>query len=310
MATGFFTDELFLEHRTGTHPERPERISVAREHLEKQQYFGRLHTLPRRFASNEELQLVHPADHIARVQAVSERGGGMLDPDTVLSRQSFEAARLAAGAGLSAVDAIQAGQIDRAFLLVRPPGHHALAERAMGFCLFANVAVCARYAQSKGFAKVAIVDWDVHHGNGTEAIFYTDPTVLFTSIHQYPFYPGTGAASDTGTLAGEGFTLNVPMQAGSDDAAYEKKLHEVMLPAIERFEPDLMIISAGFDAHRADPLGGMNLSTNAFARFTQLVLDCATQSSSCKGRVISMLEGGYDLSALAESAEVHLAGLV
>jgi acetoin utilization deacetylase AcuC-like enzyme len=310
MPTAFFTDDLFLKHRTGTHPERPERISVPRETLEKQQYFRQLHWLPRRFATDAELELVHPAEHIERVRSVSERGGGMLDPDTVLSRDSAEAARLAVGAGLAAVDALHTGQAERAFLLVRPPGHHALAERAMGFCLFANVAVCARYAQSTGLKRLAVLDWDVHHGNGTEAIFYNDPTVLFTSIHQYPFYPGTGAASDTGASAGTGFTLNVPMQAGSDDAAYEQKLRNVMLPAIERFEPELLIISAGFDAHRADPLGGMNLSTNAFARFTQLAVDCAKQSSTCKGRVISMLEGGYDLNALAESVEVHLAGLL
>jgi acetoin utilization deacetylase AcuC-like enzyme len=308
MATGFFTDDLFLEHITGAHPEQPARISVARERLERQHYFGSLIQLTRRFATDEELKLVHPAEHIDRVRAISERGGGMLDPDTVVSRRSDEAARLAVGAALQAVDGIASGTIERAFVLARPPGHHALAGRAMGFCLFSTIAICARYAQQHGFAKVAILDWDVHHGNGTEAIFYDDPTVFFTSIHQYPFYPGTGAASDTGTGAGAGFTLNVPMRGGSDDADYERQLVNVMLPALERFQPDILLLSAGFDAHRADPLGGMYLSTEMFARMTVLVRDFATQH--CGGRIISLLEGGYDLAALADSVEVHLAGLL
>lgn len=305
--TGFFTDDLFLEHLTGAHPERPERISSARTVLERQSYFSSLQQLPKRFATDEELRLVHPQAHIARVESMSQRGGGMLDADTVVSRRSAEAARLAAGAGLQAVDALARGEIERAFLLVRPPGHHALADRAMGFCLFSNIAVCARYAQQQGFANVAIVDWDVHHGNGTEAIFYDDPTVLFASIHQYPFYPGTGAASDTGRGAGEGATLNIPMAAGSDDADYERQFRERIIPALERFQPDILLISAGFDAHRADPLGGMYLSTDIFARLTAMMTTFA--KAHCNGRVISMLEGGYDLKALADAVEAHVAVL-
>jgi acetoin utilization deacetylase AcuC-like enzyme len=305
--TGFFTDDLFLEHLTGTHPERPERISSARTKLEQQSYFGSLKQFPKRFATDEELRLVHPQDHITRVENMSQRGGGMLDADTVVSRRSAEAARLAVGAGLQAVDALVRGEAERAFLLVRPPGHHALADRAMGFCLFSNIAVCARYAQQQGFAKVAIVDWDVHHGNGTEAIVYDDPTVLFTSIHQYPFYPGTGAASDTGRGAGEGATLNVPMAAGSSDADYERQFRDRIIPALERFQPDILLISAGFDAHRADPLGGMHLSTEVFARLTAMVTTVA--NAQCNGRVISMLEGGYDLTALADAVEAHVAVL-
>lgn len=307
--TALFTDDLFLEHDTGrSHPETARRLDSIRARLERQGYFGKFAELERRFATPEEIGLNHTQDHVRTVAAACKPGGGFLDGDTVVSEQSFEAARLAAGVGLAAADAIKAGSIQRALLLVRPPGHHSLETRAMGFCLFNNIAICARYLQSIGYAKVAILDWDVHHGNGTEASFYDDPTVLFISTHQYPFYPGTGAAGDRGTGAGSGFTLNVPMAAMAADAEYRAAFEDQVLPALMDFQPDVLLISAGFDAHRDDPLAMIQLQTSSYEWMTERIRAFAEEH--CGGRVISFLEGGYNLDALAESVEAHAAVLL
>jgi len=309
MRTALFTDDLFLQHDTGQgHPECSSRLISIRKKLERQPYFGEFRELERRFASEEEIALVHDLDYIKKLREFTKTGGGYLDGDTPAVLDSFDAASLAAGVGLAAADAILDGTLDRAILLVRPPGHHALPSRAMGFCLFNNIAICARYLQKKGIKKIGILDWDVHHGNGTEAAFYEDPGIFFVSMHHYPFYPGTGAASDRGRNGGEGFTLNIPMPGNSSDDDYRAVFLEKVIPALTSFAPEILLISAGFDAHQMDPLGGMNLTTDMFQWMTEKSVELA--ASCCQDRIISFLEGGYHLQALADSVAVHAAALL
>jgi acetoin utilization deacetylase AcuC-like enzyme len=258
---------------------------------------------PRR-ASQAELEAVHTREHIERIRAACERGGGALDGgDTFASPASYDVALLAAGAVVSAIDAVVSGKAASAFCAVRPPGHHAERDEPMGFCLFNNVAVGARYARQRhGIERVAILDWDVHHGNGTQHIFEEDPTVLYASLHQYPLYPGTGAASERGTGEGEGTTLNIPLPAGTDEKRYLEEFESSLLPALRAFAPGLLLISAGFDAHRDDPLANMLLTEESYAEFTRLVAPVAP--------IVSVLEGGYNLQALASSVEHHLRALI
>lgn len=308
MNAGYFTDDLFLEHDTGrTHPEHSNRLRAIRERFEKT-LAGRFLKLKGRSATPAEVELIHDARYVQSLEAFCKRDGGYLDGDTPVSAKSYDAAMLAAGAGLEAADRIKAGEISRALLLVRPPGHHSLQDRAMGFCLFNNIAICARYLQSIGFQRPAIVDWDVHHGNGTQDSFYEDPSVFFASLHQFPFYPGTGAASETGTKAGLGATLNVPLSAGSGDERYRTAFTEQLLPALENFGPDVLLISAGFDAHRDDPLAGMELTAASYEWMTRDLGEFANRQ--CGGRMISFLEGGYNLKALADSVEAHAAAML
>jgi acetoin utilization deacetylase AcuC-like enzyme len=228
--------------------------------------------------------------------------------DTHACRESYDAALLAAGAVLQAVDGVMKGELSAAFCAVRPPGHHAESEAAMGFCLFNNIAIGARYAQKKyGVERVAILDWDVHHGNGTQEIFYADDSVFYISLHQYPYYPGTGAANETGTGNGEGLTLNCPMAAGSGWKEYEEAFRSKILPALHKFQPHLVMISAGFDAHKDDPLAHIQLTEDSFAEMTNMMMEIA--SKYCNGKIISVLEGGYDLQALARSVEKHVHAL-
>ena len=250
-------------------------------------------------ATDEDLLRVHTQEHVDAI--VATRGKAtMIDEDTFTSPDSDEIARLAAGAVMTGVDrALDGAPGSRALVLVRPPGHHAEADRAMGFCLYSNIAVGAAYARSRGCARVAIVDYDVHHGNGTQWIFYEDPTVLFVSSHQFPFYPGTGAASEKGRGEGLGFTLNIPLDAGARDEEVEHKYDEQVLPALREFKPDLLMISAGFDAHEMDPLGQLRMTTEGFARLTKTLLNLADEI--CEGRVVLVTEGGYDLKALEDS---------
>jgi acetoin utilization deacetylase AcuC-like enzyme len=227
----------------------------------------------------------------------------------VMSPKSFDAALRAAGAAIYAVDQVMSGAAGNAFCAVRPPGHHALRNKAMGFCLFNNVAIAARYVQKKhGLAKVLIVDWDVHHGNGTQAAFYDDPTVLYFGVHQWPFYPGTGAADEKGEGRGLGTTVNVPLPAGSGDREFQRAFEEALEPAARAFRPDFVLISAGFDAHEGDTLGRMKVSTEGYARLTRIVRRIADPSA--RGRIVSVLEGGYNLDALAASVEAHLRALM
>jgi acetoin utilization deacetylase AcuC-like enzyme len=252
---------------------------------------------PRR-VTDDELRRVHDADYLTMLRETAGRAVA-LDADTFTSPESYETARFAAGAATGAVDAVvDGGQGSRVFALVRPPGHHAERAKAMGFCFFNSVAVAAAHARARGLGRVAIVDYDVHHGNGTQWSFYDDPNVLFISSHQYPYYPGTGAAGDIGTGKGRGFTVNLPLAAGATDADYERVFGEVAFPVLRQFAPELILLSAGFDAHADDPLGGMRLTASEFVRLTAAVGTIADQC--CGGRVVALTEGGYDLKALAD----------
>ncbi|MFN3605069.1 MAG: histone deacetylase [Leptonema sp. (in: bacteria)] len=304
MQPQIYYDELFLRHQTGDyHPEVPERLIAILDELKKKNVLDKFQLLTKRFAIKEELKLVHNSFYIDYVEQLSKRGGGYLDGDTPVSKDTFQAALLAAGSGLQAMDAILDQQTNRVLLLVRPPGHHSLKSKGMGFCVFNNIALAARYGLQKGLKKIAILDWDVHHGNGTQEEFYKDSNVLFISIHQYPFYPGTGSIDEIGEEEGKGYTLNIPMQKGSTDSDYQKAFQNKILPKLEEFEPEIILISAGFDAHKRDPLGGIELSTAAFEWMTQKLVDFSREC--CQGRMISFLEGGYSLSDLAESVRVH-----
>lgn len=262
-----------------------------------------------RGASVDELTRVHAAGYVDDLLATAGRAVA-LDGDTFTSPQTLEVAMLAAGAGLTAVDAVLRGDgPTRGFALVRPPGHHAERDRAMGFCLFNNVAVAAAHARALGLARVAIVDYDVHHGNGTQHAFYDDPSVLFVSSHQFPYYPGSGAASETGTGDGRGYTLNLQLEAGAGDADYELIFQDVVVPVLRQFQPQLVLVSAGFDAFRDDPLGGMHVSAEQFGRLTAMLVLVADEC--CDGRLVAVTEGGYDLQGLGEclrSAADALAG--
>ena len=298
MPLTLVSSQRFVDHVTPVgHPERPERAEVFDAVAERFKAHGGRVVEPRP-ATDDDLARVHTRAHIDDI--VSRRGKAtMIDVDTFTSPESDEIARLAAGAVLTGVDQVLDGPPrSRALVLVRPPGHHAEADRAMGFCLYNNIAVGAAYARSRGCARVAIVDYDVHHGNGTQWIFYEDPSVLFVSSHQYPFYPGTGAASETGRGAGLGFTLNLPLEAGATDAEIEDKYAQQVMPALRQFKPDLLMISAGFDAHELDPLGQLRMTTEGFRRLTKALFDVADEL--CGGRVVIATEGGYDLTAVSQ----------
>jgi acetoin utilization deacetylase AcuC-like enzyme len=301
---GFCYGEDFLEHRTPDgHPERSDRLRAIVQHLKDCGFWESLVRLPPVLPNAKTILAVHTQEHMDLVQNVSHSGGGLLDEgDTHASARSYDVALLAAGAVVASIDTVMGGTVDAAFCAVRPPGHHAERDHPMGFCLFNNVAVGARYAQQHyGLERVAIVDWDVHHGNGTQHIFEEDPTVFYISLHQYPFYPGTGARNERGKARGEGFTLNFPMPAGTGEKDYLAAFTTEIVPALARYKPHLLIISAGFDAHCDDPLGGMRLTEDSFAKMTTLVKNIAP--------VISVLEGGYNLHALARSVEGHLKAL-
>jgi acetoin utilization deacetylase AcuC-like enzyme len=305
--TGFVYGPIYLEHKTGAgHPERPERLRAIVDRLETSGLLARLTAIAPRPAEERWLTTVHSRDYVRRVRERCKAGAENVDTtDAPVSRESYDAAVAAVGGVLAAVDAVVEGKVRSAFCAVRPPGHHARRERAMGFCLFNNVAVAARYVQKKhGLAKVLIVDWDVHHGNGTQEMFYADPTVFYFGIHQSPFYPGTGRADERGQGDGQGTTLNVPLAAGAGDRAYRQALERDLRPAAEAFRPDFVLISAGFDAHEDDLLGRMKVTADGFADLTRLVKDIAARH--CGGRLVSVLEGGYHLGALADSAEAHL----
>ena len=298
--------DRFAEHQTPPgHPERSERAEVFDAIATKWRRQGTEVVAPR-VATREQLARVHDADYVRRISETTGRATA-LDPDTYTSPDSYEVALLAAGAAVDAVERVLGGSHRAAVALVRPPGHHAERGRAMGFCLFNNVAVAAAHAHALGAAKVAIVDYDVHHGNGTQHIFEADRHVLYVSTHQYPFYPGTGAADEVGRDAGRGLTVNVPMEAGSVDEDYQTVFSGLVVPVLEQFEPDLVLVSAGFDAHADDPLGGMRLSSGAFAAMTADLRGVAEEC--CRGRIVLVTEGGYDLQGLGTSLDAVIAVL-
>jgi acetoin utilization deacetylase AcuC-like enzyme len=300
MKTGLVYDPIYLEHDTGDHVENPRRLVDAMSYLKETGIKERLISLPARPASLEELEMIHAPEYVSYVKSKAENGGGWLDPDTVMSPKSYEAALYAAGGVLVAVEAVIKGKVDNAFALVRPPGHHAVRDRAMGFCIFNNVAIAARFALSKfNLDRVFIADFDVHHGNGTQDAFYADPEVLYFSTHQYPFYPGTGWMNETGTGEGEGTTVNFPMAAGWGDEECLRAFNEVLVPVARRFQPQLILVSAGFDAHWADHLAMMRVTITGFAQMAMILKELA--SELCHGRLAYTLEGGYNLRVVASS---------
>ena len=308
--TLLYCDDLFLKHIPGVpHPERPQRIDRARGRLEKagidrQCVFGKADPIER-----EKLLRLHSTRQVELAEATCKAGGGHLDNDTPVSPRSFDAALLAAGCGIAAVDEVLAGNARNAFCMVRPPGHHATPTRSMGFCLFDNIALAAAHAIDKHeLTRILIVDWDVHHGNGTQDAFYDDPRVLFFSAHRYPFYPGTGAANETGAGKGAGYTINMPVAYGTEPAEYRQRFERTLQQAVDRIKPELVLISAGFDAHRLDPIGSLDLEVADFVALGKMVLDSA--DAHCSGRVVSMLEGGYDVDVLAECIEQHVRQLI
>ncbi|MBA3632530.1 MAG: histone deacetylase [Acidobacteria bacterium] len=308
MKTALIHHPIYEKHDTGIgHPETPKRYEVIMNALENDKKFWEsLNSIKAEPVSKGIIQAAHTPQHFKQIETAFENGVEYLDADTVVSMHSFEASLYGAGGACRAVDAVINGEAKNAFVAARPPGHHATAENAMGFCLFNNVAVAVRYAQNKykEIERVAIIDWDVHHGNGTQGIFFDDPTVFFFSMHQYPWYPGTGSRGETGFGRGKDYTLNVPVKAQTS-AQSQKRMFENALGDIRRsFKPDLIMISAGFDAHLTDPLGQLLLEDSDFVQMTRTVKQWADEV--CGGRIVSCLEGGYNLETLGQTVKAHV----
>ena len=311
MTTAIVHHPVFEKHDTGPgHPERSERYAVVMEALRGDvELWSNSVEIEADQAKRTEIQACHTPQHFKRVERVVNEGTGYLDSDTTVSVHSLEAALRGAGAACRAIDAVMQGDAANAFVPVRPPGHHATPDRAMGFCLFNNVGVAARYAQQryKEIERVAILDWDVHHGNGTQGIFYDDPSVFYFSMHQYPWYPGTGTRDETGHGRGRGYTLNVPLRAMTPTTDQRRAFDAAVGDMAGRFKPDLILISAGFDAHTADPLGQLLLTDADFVQMTQVLKEWA--KDACAGRLVSCMEGGYNLSTLGETVRAHVKAL-
>ncbi len=309
MTTAYVYDPRYLEHNRPGHVERRDRLEKTMEVLREDGLLDKLVHLKATPVSMEHLLKVHAQHYVNLVQEVSHSGGGNLDPDTYVNDRSYEVALLAAGGMLNLVHAVLDGEVENGFALVRPPGHHALPGRGMGFCLFNNVAVAAKYALSQhGLSRILIVDFDLHHGNSTQDVFYGTSEVLYFSTHQYPYYPGTGHWSDIGRGEGEGYTVNVPLPPGVGDEGYGRIFDEVLYPVAERYRPELILVSAGYDAHWADPLGMLQLSAAGYTSLTRVVKEMAEEF--CDGRLAFTLEGGYDLEAVAHSIAATLQALL
>ena len=295
---GIVLDKLYVDHDNGMgHPESQERILAIVDMLKFTKLFDEVVRIEPRDATREEITLVHTPEHYDNIASTKGRPKVFLDADTSTCPVSFDAALRAAGGMISAIDSVLSKEVDRAFPLVRPPGHHAEADRAMGFCLFNNVAVGAAYlTEVKGLERVLVIDWDIHHGNGTQHIFYDTSKVLYFSTHQYPFYPGTGAAEEVGSGDGKGYTVNVPMEPGMGDDEFIRIFEEILKPIIDQYKPEFILVSAGFDIYFEDPLGGMKVSPEGFAKLTRLLTDEADKI--CDGKIVFLLEGGYNLDGL------------
>lgn len=307
MKTGYLFDDIFLEHRPGeTHPESPRRLLAIDQAVRAMPFFPELIPLQPRRAVPEELYLVHRKEYVDMTKRECEAGRSSLSSgDTDICPESYEVALNAAGGVLGAVDAVFSGTVSRAFCAVRPPGHHAGPGRGMGFCIFNNVALAARYAQKKyGAKRVLIADWDVHHGNGTQDVFYSDGSVLFFSTHLFPHYPGTGAATERGLGKAEGCIINRPFPHGAGNREIVGVFRDTLIPAAREFKPDFTLISAGFDSRKNDPFGGFQVDDNGFRELTRIMLAIAAVSG--KGRLVSVLEGGYNLAGLAAAVCAHL----
>ncbi|MBU3911091.1 MAG: histone deacetylase [Candidatus Omnitrophica bacterium] len=309
MKTALIYHPIYLKHDTGPHhPERASRLQAILRKLQKTDLINKLQLTEPGKASIDDIALVHHRSYIAKVKDAVKNGLLNLDPDTVISQDSFEAALFAAGGVINAIDLVFKGGADNAFCMVRPPGHHARPSQAMGFCIFNNIAIAARYLQKQhGIERVVVIDWDVHHGNGTEEAFYDDESVLYISLHQYPHYPGTGAREDNGKDKGKGFNLNLPMPAGSGDNEYIKVFKELVVPKVNSFKPQFILISAGFDGHRDDPLSSITLTEKGYYEMTAILKESAKLYS--ENRIVSVLEGGYNLFSLADSVHAHLEAL-
>lgn len=305
LRTGIVLDKRYQQHNPGLpHPERDERIDTLIDLLNTYQRPD-LKRLTPRLATTDEIALIHDSAHIGRVAATAGKSFFAFDADTPVSAKSYQTALLATGGLLTVLDAVMEQDIDNGFALVRPPGHHAERNRAMGFCLFNSAAIGAQYLRSRfGLKRILVMDWDVHHGNGTQHSFYDDPGVLFVSTHQYPFYPGTGAAEEVGQGQGTGYTVNLPVPAGSGDAAYQELFEQVIDPICRQFNPEFVLISAGFDAHVRDPLAGMKVTEAGFSLMARMLLRIARDHA--QGRCAAILEGGYDLAGLQQSVRCVL----
>lgn len=300
--TGIIYHPDYLKHETGSHPERKERLLSILSHLKETGMMEKLDLIEPRFASTDEILYIHSKEYIEKARKYSELEMN-LDPDTVLSKYSFDVALRAAGGAISAVDSVLDG-FGSSFALVRPPGHHATPRMGMGFCIFNNVAIAARHAQERGKKRVLIADWDVHHGNGTQDAFYDDPSVLYFSTHEYPHYPGTGWFDEVGKGDGQGYNINVPLPAGTDDSGFIAAFQEVLVPVAREFQPEVVLISAGQDACFMDGYARMRMSVQGFSTLASIVKSIAKES--CEGKVAAVLEGGYDLCLLARSVAVIL----
>ena len=304
--TGIVRDTRYIEHRTGDfHPESHRRLEVIYEMLNDPDMTDKYIDVPVREATEEELLYIHSKDYIDLVAATAGKPSSFLDADTQTSPGSYQAALLAAGGLCNAINMVNNGELDNAFALVRPPGHHAERNRGMGFCLFNNVAIGAIYAQKKlGLNRILITDWDLHHGNSTQHSFENDPSILYFSTHQYPFYPGSGSFNETGRGNGEGFTVNVPLSTGYGDAEYIAIYQQILQPIALEFKPDLVLASVGFDIYEGDPLGGMSVTPDGFAGLTRTFMEIAR--SNCDGKLVLTLEGGYNLQGLRDSVKAVL----
>jgi len=308
MTTYLIYSDIYLEHDTGPHPETAMRLSATMAYLKRKGWDKKTSLVQPRSASVDEIAYIHNREYIESVKEVAEGGGGYLDGDTPLSERSYEAALYAAGGVMSAVDKVIAEPKSNALCLVRPPGHHARPDCGMGFCLFNNVAIATRYVQKRHhIARVAIIDWDLHHGNGTQEAFYKDDTVLFCSLHRYPYYPGSGSEMENGEGQGKGFTVNIPLPEDVSSKEYLESFSRLMSDSVKPFKPEFIFISAGFDSYRNDPLGGLGLDIEDYAQLTRKVR--AVADECCQGRLVSTLEGGYDLQGLPLCIEAHLSEL-
>ena len=308
-ATLLYRDPFFRQHKTGNHVESPSRMVAVDAAIADTNLADRCHEVEWTEASEENLLRVHTPDYLAQLEAFTRGGGGRIEQDTVVSPYSYQVARRAAGAACDAVNRVCGGKASNAFCLLRPPGHHALADGAMGFCLLNHAAISAAHARAEeGVNRVLIVDWDVHHGNGTQDIFYRDPDVAFFSAHRWPFYPGSGRTEETGSGPGLGATRNLPLPFGIAADDYLEKFRQNLETTAAKHRPELIVLSAGFDAHHADPVGSLGLTEEDFQTLTRCVLDVA--AVHCQGRVVSLLEGGYNPSALGACVKIHLESLV
>jgi acetoin utilization deacetylase AcuC-like enzyme len=302
MKTGYVYHPIYLQHDTGRHVEIAARLEAIIAYLEKTGLTSQLTLIEPRPATVEEIALIHQRDYIKEIEETAARGGGWLDPDTVMSSDSYRAALYAAGGVIRAVESVMAGEVANAFALVRPPGHHATASQAMGFCLFNNLAIAAKYALDRyKLERILIIDYDVHHGNGTQAAFYDNPQVMYISTHEYPFYPGTGSLDEVGSGEGRGTTLNIPLPAGCGDEEYLAVFEQVIIPAARRFKPNIILVSTGYDGHWGDPLAMMRLSVAGYGRMAEIIKGLAGEL--CEGRLALTLEGGYNLEAQAASVK-------